>query len=113
MARYNKYSAKKTIVDNIVFDSKLEANRYKQLKLLEQAGQIRELRLQIKIPLEVNNVLVCKYICDFLYIENNKLVIEDVKGVKTDVFRVKWKLLKALYSDLYDVFRIWPEKKKK
>jgi hypothetical protein len=111
-SRYNKYNAKKTTIDNIVFDSKLESARYKQLKLLEQAGEIRNLRLQIKIPLEVNDRIVCSYICDFLYIEKNKLVIEDVKGVQTDVFKIKWKLLQALYSDLYDVFRIWPEKKK-
>lgn len=92
---YNKYKAKKTVVDNITFDSKKEANRYCELKLLERAKVISNLQLQVPYILIPKSKYGCaiKYIADFVYEENNKIVIEDVKGVKTPVYRIKKRLM--------------------
>lgn len=98
----SKYRAKKTYVDGIKFDSKKEAKRYQELKLLEKAGQIRDLRLQVPYELipaqRIDNKVVeraCKYIADFVYWDCNKekLVVEDTKGVKTPEYIIKRKLM--------------------
>ena len=95
-----KYSNEKTIVDGIEFDSKKEATRYKKLKLMVRAGAIRELQLQPKFPIRIEGTVVCTYRGDFSYIDNKggNLILEDVKGVKTQVYRLKKKLLKAIYN---------------
>lgn len=92
---YNKYKAKKTVVDNITFDSKKEANRYCELKLLERAKVISNLQLQVPYILIPKSKYGCaiEYVADFVYEENNKIVIEDVKGVKTPVYRLKKRLM--------------------
>lgn len=97
----NKYYNKKTKIDGIKFDSQLEAKRYKELKLMEQTGLIKDLILQPKFILQEKfkyknkTYRKIEYIADFSYfsIEDDVLVIEDVKGVKTDVFKLKEKLL--------------------
>lgn len=95
----NKYRNIKTEVDGIVFDSKKEAARYGQLKLMERAGAISGLVLQPSMLLEVNGKKIGKYIADFSYYdEQDKTVVEDCKGVKTPVYRLKKKLVKALYG---------------
>jgi len=94
----NKYGAKKTVVDGITFDSKREAARYKQLRVMERAGHIHDLRLQVSLPLNVNDVKLGKYIADFVYTEDGCEIVEDVKGVRTAVYRLKKKLVRALYG---------------
>lgn len=99
----SKYKAVKTTVDGITFDSKKEAKRYGELKLLEKAGQISHLRLQHKWPLEINGFLICTYKCDFYYHEHFKdggwdEVVEDVKGMKTPIYKLKKKLMKAIHG---------------
>jgi len=99
----NKYKNTKTKVDNIVFDSKKEALRYQQLKLLLKVGKITRLELQPVFKLEVNGQKICTYKADFRYFEKNILgewspVVEDVKGMKTQVYNMKKKLMKALLS---------------
>ena len=94
----NKYRAIKTIVDGIKFDSKKEARRYSQLKLLEKAGAITDLKLQPRFDLIVNNCKCGFYKADFEYVENEKKIIEDVKGMKTPVYNLKKKLIKAIYG---------------
>ena len=94
----SKYSNKKTELDGYTFDSKTEANRYAELMLAEKAGDISNLELQPKFLLEVNGKKIATYIADFRYIENGKTVVEDVKGVKTPVYRIKKKLTEALYD---------------
>lgn len=96
----SKYSAIKTIADGIEFASKKEAKRYLDLKVLLRAGQISDLELQPKFPLVVSGKKVCTYVADFAYTENRKRIVEDVKGVKTPVYRLKRKLLLALVPDL-------------
>ena len=94
----HKYNAKSCVIDGIRFDSLKEGRRYTELKLLEHAGIITELSLQPSFKLQVNGVLICKYIGDFKYLENGELIIEDVKGVKTREFRLKQKLMKAIHD---------------
>lgn len=98
--RRSKYNAIKTEVDGYVFASRKEANRYSELKLLESAGEIKDLELQPVYPCEVNGKLVCKYIADFRYTSVNTggVVVEDAKGAKTPVYRLKNKLVRAIYG---------------
>lgn len=104
MRRRNLYGNIKTTLDGIEFDSRAEAARYAELKLLEQAGQINNLKTQVEILLEVRGVKVCKYIADFTYNElteagtHKQYVVEDVKGVRTAVFNLKARLFKAIYG---------------
>lgn len=95
-----KYRARKTEVDGIVFDSKLEAHRYRELQLLERAGEISDLQRQVKYELIPSQKLDGKvveravtYVADFVYLENNKLVVEDTKGVRTKDYIIKRKLM--------------------
>lgn len=94
-----KFRNVKTVVDGVTFDSKKEAKRYGELKALEGAGAISELRLQVAFPLYVNGSLVCEYVADFVYREKNVRVVEDVKSAftrKNPVYRIKRKLMAAL-----------------
>ena len=95
-----KYRAIRTEVDGHVFASKAEARRYQELKLMERAGLIEALRLQPRYPLHVNGRLICTYVADFAYtdLEHGEAVVEDVKGVRTPVYNLKKKLMKALYQ---------------
>ena len=99
--RRNKFGAKRTEVNGILFHSKKEAARYAELKLLEMAGSIEDLELQVSFDIKVLGNKICRYISDFLYYDNDieAVVIEDVKGVQTDVFKLKWKLMKVLYPE--------------
>jgi hypothetical protein len=85
-------------VGGVRYASKAEAARGSALALLERAGQIANLVRQPRFPLEVNGQLVCTYVADFAYRENDQEVIEDVKGVQTETFKIKRKLLKALHG---------------
>lgn len=96
----NKYGAIRTEVDNISFHSKDESERYLQLKLLEKAGEIHSLSLQPKIPLDVDGVHVANYFGDFSYTKKGEttMTVEEFKGFKTAVYKLKIKLAKALYG---------------
>ena len=78
------------------FASKKEARRYNELHLLERAGHIRALVKQPKFYITVNGVDVCTYIADFCYFEGEQRIVEDVKGFKTPIYRLKKKLMKAV-----------------
>lgn len=96
----NKYRNKKVIVDGISFDSKKEAARYKELRMLERAGII--LNLQLQVPFELipkqDGERACTYKADFVYEQNGKKVVEDTKGMKTDVYKIKRKLMLYRYG---------------
>lgn len=96
----NKYRARKIEVDGITFDSKAEARRYGELRLLEQAREISGLELQPKFDIKVNDKKICTWKGDFRYWCNRGRgwVLEDVKGVRTPVYRLKKKLVEALYD---------------
>lgn len=98
--RNPKYGNKKTVVDGFTFDSKMEAERYKELRLLERAGEILELERQVRFELRVNKHPICSYIADFTYRRPNMraLVVEDVKGVRTRDYIIKKKLMLAIHG---------------
>lgn len=98
--RRNKYGNVKTEFDGILFDSKREAERYVDLILLLRGGAISDLELQPNFKLEVAGKKVCSYRADFRYTENGAVIVEDVKGMKTPVYKLKVKLLKALHPNL-------------
>ena len=101
-----KYRNKKTQVDMYVFDSVLEERRYKQLALLERAGEIKNLKLQVPFLLQESfrkngkTYRKIEYIADFVYEEKGQTIVEDTKGIKTDVFKIKQKLFEYKYPNL-------------
>jgi len=102
----SKYRNIETVIDGYKFQSVLESERYKQLKLLERAKQIKNLRLQVPFVLQErfrkNNKSYqeIKYIADFVYEENGQVIVEDTKGIKTEVFRLKQKMFEYKYPEL-------------
>lgn len=102
----NKYRNKKVQVDMYIFDSIQESRRYKELKLLERAGKIQNLELQPHFLLQDSfrkngkTFRKIEYIADFKYIENGKTIVEDVKGIQTEVFKIKHKIFEKIYPEL-------------
>lgn len=99
-AKSHKYGAERTTVDGRSFASKKEARRYSALKLLERAGDIVELSIQPRFPIKINNVLVTTYVADFVYVDRRcgKTIIEDAKGFKTPIYKLKKKLMLAVHG---------------
>lgn len=95
-----KYGNKPTIVDGISFPSKREAKRYGELRLREQAGEIENLTLQPRFPIDVNGRRICTYVGDFEYYDRatGDQVVEDAKGFKTPLYRLKKKLVAAVWN---------------
>lgn len=119
--RRSKYGNRKTVVDGIVCDSQKEAQRYRELLLLERAGKITALQRQVKyvlIPTQrewVNEIYTkgpkkghfksgkvlekeCSYIADFAYIQDGAYIVEDTKGVRTEAYKIKRKLMLERYG---------------
>lgn len=96
----SKYHNKPCYVDGLFFQSKKEATQYSILKLRLRDGEIRDLKCQVTFLLEVNGILICKYRADFVYEEvaSYRQIIEDVKGYRTDLYKLKKKLMYALYG---------------
>jgi hypothetical protein len=98
---YNKYGAIKVKLDGYVFDSKLEAARYKFLRELETAGAVSDIEVHPPFPCFVEGKKICLYKADFKYKNaQGEEVVEDTKGIQTDVFKLKKKLVEALYPGL-------------
>lgn len=93
-----KYRNHKQVVGGIRFDSKREARRWAVLQLLKKAGQITELRRQVAFTIEVNGHHICRYIADFVYHRDGRLVVEDAKGHRTAAYKLKKKLLRAVHG---------------
>jgi hypothetical protein len=103
----NKYGAKKTQVGEVTFDSKKEAQRFMELQLLERAGEITDLRRQVKIdlmgqhrPLYTRTGRKMKYTADFAYVEDGVEVIEECKGHWTRDFEVRYAVAIAMGLNL-------------
>ena len=105
----NKYGNRKTQYDGRKFDSVKEKNRYRILVDLQTAGEISDLRAQVKFVLiptqrdpKTGKVLEreCSYIADFVYVDNKTgtTVIEDVKGFRTADYIIKRKLMLEKYG---------------
>ena len=103
----SKYRNKKTTINGITFDSKWESERYLYLKSLEKAGRIKDLELQPRYNILVNDQKICAYVADFKYNKENadgiwEHIVEDAKGVETPEFKLKKKLMKAIFNiDIY------------
>jgi hypothetical protein len=114
-----KYRNKKVVIDGITFDSRREANRYRELKLLEKADKIQGLELQkefVLIPAQYETYerygkkgqrlkdgercveRACIYKADFVYYENGETVVEDTKGMRTKEYIIKRKLMLLYYG---------------
>ena len=100
----SKYGNRKTVIDGIDFDSQHEATRWLELKYMERAKLIYDLQRQVPFVLiptqrdEVSGKVLereCKYIADFTYrdIKTGRLTVEDAKGCKTELYRLKKKLM--------------------
>ena len=103
----NKYGAKKTQVGEVTFDSKKEAQRFMELQLLERAGEITDLRRQVKIdlmgqhrPLHTRAGRKMRLTMDFAYIEDGVEVLEDAKGMWTSDFEVRYAVAIAMGLNL-------------
>lgn len=106
----SKYHNRKVEIDGEVFDSQGEYNRWCELKLLERTGQISHLRRQVRFELipaqyEIDEKgrrkLVerrLEYVADYMYTEGGKTIVEDYKGLQTDVFKIKKKLMLNVYG---------------
>ena len=97
----NKYHNIKTkTADGIVHDSRKEARRWCELKLLEKAGKITDLQRQVKFELipKQDGERACHYVADFVYTEDGKKVVEDTKGSKTKDYIIKRKLMLYIHG---------------
>lgn len=100
----SKYNNQKIRVGGEVFDSKREYNRWCELCLLERSGIIQNLQRQVKFRLidsqktPERTERPCDYIADFVYYENGSRVVEDCKGMRTDVYKIKRKLMLEKYN---------------
>jgi hypothetical protein len=95
----SKYGNQRTKVDGRSFHSKVEAQRYCELRERQAKGVIQGLKCQPRFPMRVNGVDICTYIADFSYDLGGEFVVEDVKGgIITNDFSMKRKLLKALHG---------------
>ena len=100
MRNVGKYKNRKLTIDGEVFDSQKEARRYRELAMLEKAGQISDLKRQVRYELipaqRIGGKVVeksCVYIADFVYTENGETVVEDTKGFRTKDYIIKRKLM--------------------
>jgi hypothetical protein len=101
----NKYGAERVERDGIMFDSRAEAGRYRELKLLLEAGVIQDLDVHPRYLLFekkiLGNVVVSAihYTADFEYSEDGKRIVEDVKGIVTRDAALRINLFRRLYPD--------------
>ena len=93
-----KYRAKKVKLDGYTFDSQAEAKHYwHTLKPMQERGEISHLEVHPSYLIEIDGVKICKYIADFRYFSGQSRIVEDVKGFRTAVYRLKKKLVEALH----------------
>ncbi len=96
----SKYKNVITTIDNIKFHSKKEARRYEELRMMRKAKLISDLELQPNFKIILNNQFICNYKADFAYHDHaiGQVIYEDVKGFKTQVYKLKKKLTEAQYN---------------
>ena len=104
----SKYGNRKTAFDGKVFDSMKEANRYRELLILQRTGKIKDLDRQVKFTLlpsqkDANGKTIerpINYYADFVYTDTatNEQIVEDVKGIRTAEYIIKRKLMLSVYG---------------
>lgn len=100
----SKYGNRRVEYDGQKFDSAGECERYKILKIYEQQGLIYLLQCQVPFKCIVSDELICTYKADFTYAlsDTHRDIIEDFKGMRTALYKLKKKLVKAIY--MIDIF---------
>ncbi len=93
-----KYKNKKCVLGGVKYDSIKEGERGLELHQWQKDGKISELKTQVPFKIEHNGVKICKYIADFQYVRDGKLITEDVKGFKTATYKLKRKMMLAFYG---------------
>lgn len=108
----SKYNSRRVSIDDYAFDSIRESQRYGELKLMEKAGEISALQVHPTLILQPvfmyrgKRIRAITYEADFVYIQNGIQIFEDVKGMETQLFRAKWKLLLYQFRNSPIEFRI-------
>ena len=101
---FSKYKAKPVVIDGIRFPSIKQGNRYKEIKLMERAGQIRNLCLEVPyiicpaVVINGKKSAARKYVADFVYEENGKEIVEDCKGMRTKEYILKRHFMKHVHG---------------
>lgn len=93
-----KYRNTRCEIDGQKFDSKREAQRWLVLKEMGTRGEVSGLLWQVRYRLEVNGQKIADYIADFTYSKDGVFIVEDCKGMRTPVYKLKKKLMKAIYG---------------
>lgn len=102
---FSKYRSRKTTINGVTFDSKKEAERYLDLLQMQSMGLISGLELQPEFLIlerfrhEGRTERAIIYRADFRYIQNGRTVVEDVKGVRTEAYKIKRKMFLSQYGD--------------
>jgi len=99
-SKHNKYGAIRQTYNNRNYDSRLEAKYAAELDWLIKAKEVTKWEPQHKISIDVNGVHIANYFIDFkVWYEDGRIEYHEVKGMETEVWKMKWKLSKALYPD--------------
>ena len=94
-----KYRNVRVKLDGYAFDSKKEANRYLQLLMRQRIGEISGLQIHPRFDLNVGGDKVCRYYADFRYKDIDGVErVEDCKGVRTPIYKLKRRLMKVIYG---------------
>lgn len=105
----SKYRNKICFFDNKRFQSILERDRYILLKDMQAKGEIYDLKTQVRFDLPVNDIHVCFYLADFTYFDSKgAYCVEDTKGKKTDIYKTKKMLMKAIHN--IEIIEIYAKK---
>lgn len=101
--RYRNKYGNKSVQDPATgqtFDSQMEFRHWQALLLRKAAGEITELIRQVPFRIEVNGQYICDYVADMVYYDltTERQIVVDVKGARTDVYRLKKKLVRACYG---------------
>lgn len=97
----NKYNAEKATYNGYTYHSKKEASYAMELDWRIKAGEVKEWTRQHKLELYVNGQKICNYFIDFrAKLTDGSVEYIEVKGFETDVWRLKWKITEATFSEM-------------
>jgi hypothetical protein len=108
--RGSKYGNKLVEDGGELFHSVGEFRRWRELLALQRAGVVSELERQVEYPICVAGLHVCSWFADFRYKQNGKVVVEDFKGFRTEVYKLKKKFVEAIYK--FRIFETGTKSKK-
>lgn len=117
LRRGAKYGATKTIRNGIKYDSRAEANRGQMLEIMQGGKAISDLKRQVQFELQPHFMhngkmeRAINYVADFVYIQDGKTIVEDVKGMKTKEYLIKRKMFLYKYGGKYEFREIETAKK--